>query len=560
MAANARDIVQRFDRFYADSSIHMNVCQELAEYLLPTRSNITFKRTAGTKQGTRVFDSTGVRAAKLLASALAGSLTSPVVRWFSLRMREDSLNQMEEVADWLERVADICYEELNQSNFKNCIHEAYLDLAVFGAACLYEDEKILGNGKWKGLRFATIPMGEYFIAEDPEGRVDTVFRKISMSYRSAVTQFGLKNLSEQSQAKATSLRTMDDMFTIIHAIYPRTKLPKLVVNSTGFPVAEVYVEYENKHLIQEGGYREMAYMVARWLKTSGEVFGRGPGHEALPDVRTLNRADELLLRSWAKAIDPPLMVLDDGVIGRVSLVSSGLTVVRDMNAIKPITDGAKFDVSVNLSEQRRRSVEKTFYVDQLQIPDKQYMTAFEVDKQLELMQRILGPTVGRLDVELLSPIVYRTFNLLQRAGRLPQYPQALLDWKRDNPDGSSGVDILYDGPLARAQRGSEVVSIQKTIATAAPLVEVDPTVQDNLDTDETYRFIAEKSGLPLKLLRDAKKRDDIRKARTQAQNEKAQEEKVLNASQAAKNLGSIPQQEGQPMPPATQSAQGMGME
>ncbi len=550
--AKTQELIQRFDRLYTDSFAHLNVCQELAEYLLPTRSNITFKRSTGAKQMTRVFDSTGIRSAKLLASALAGSLTSPVVRWFSLRMRDEKLNEIAEIADWLEECSDILYEELNQSNFKNSIHELYLDLAVFGSGCLFEDEKLPKGGKFDGLRFSTVPMGEFFVAEDAEGRVDTVFRKIAKSYRAAAQEFGIENLSEQSQAKARSVRTADDMLTIIHCVLPRVKKSKGVLSSKDFPVAELYIEYENKHLLQEGGFREMAYFVPRWLKTSGEVLGRGPGHEALPDVRTLNRADELLLRSWAKAIDPPMMVLDDGVIGRVSLVASGLTVVRDMNALKPITDGAKFDVSVNLGDQRRRSIERTFYVDQLQIPDKQYMTAFEVDKQLELMQRILGPTVGRLDVELLSPVVYRTFSILQRAKRLPEMPEAL---KQSESGDKAQVDILYDGPLARAQRGSEVVSIQKLVQTAAPIVEVDPTVQDNLDTDEAYRYIAEKSGVPLKLIRDPKKRDDIRKQRTAATNEKAQQEKVLNASQAAKNIGSIPQQgEGvQSAPPGDES-------
>lgn len=560
MPANAKDLKIRYDRLTGDAFPHFNVCQELSEYLLPTRSNITYRRTPGMKQTTRVFDSTGIRASKLLASALAGSLTSPVVRWFSLRMRDEALNETREIADWLEDCADVIYEELNQSNFKNCIHEAYLDLAVFGTTCLFEDEKLpLPGSKAQGLRFATIPLGEYVVAEDPEGRVDTVFRKLTMTYRNAAVQFGLDALSAESQRKAVDTRTLDDTLSIIHAVYPRGTRPSIAVTSAGFPIASVYFEYEHPKVLQESGYREMAYFVPRWLKTSGEVYGRGPGHEALPDVRTLNRADELMLRSWAKAVDPPLLALDDGVIGRISLVAAGITVVRDMNALKPIETGAKFDVNTNLSEQRRRSIEKTFYVDQLQIPEKNYMTAFEVDKQLELMQRVLGPTVGRLDVELLSPIVYRSFALLQRANRLPPIPDALLE-----TGTTAQIDILYDGPLARAQRGSEVVSVQKLISTAAPLVEIDPTIQgDNLDTDKAYRFIAEKSGVPLALLRDVRERQQLRTQRQQAQQDAMNQQKIMNASQAAKNVGSIPQPENQPATaaPAVEMEPGdMGME
>lgn len=147
------------------------------------------------------------------------------------------------------------------------------------------------------------------------------------------------------------------------------------------------------------------------VKSTGGV----PGHIALPDIMTLNKADELTLRGWGKMIDPPLKVRDDGVVGRVSTKPSSLITVRDMDALQPLEQGGKWDVNAALTQDRRASIRRMFYADQLH-PDKTIITATEVERRIELAQQILGPTMGRLEYEYLNPLISRCFKMLMRSG------------------------------------------------------------------------------------------------------------------------------------------------
>jgi hypothetical protein len=42
------------------------------------------------------------------------------------------------------------------------------------------------------------------------------------------------------------------------------------------PVASIYLDEKEKHILDEGGFDEMPYMVSRWAKATGEIFGRSP--------------------------------------------------------------------------------------------------------------------------------------------------------------------------------------------------------------------------------------------------------------------------------------------
>src|SRR3546814_4077959 len=72
----------------------------------------------------------------------------------------------------------------------------------------------------------------------------------------------------------------------------------------------------------------MPYMVPRWSKDAGEIYGRSPGWNALPDQKMLNEMSRTVLKAAQKAVDPPLMVADDGVLMPLRTHPGGINVVR----------------------------------------------------------------------------------------------------------------------------------------------------------------------------------------------------------------------------------------
>jgi hypothetical protein len=266
------------------------------------------------------------------------------------------------------------------------------------------------------------------------------------------------------------------------------------------PYADYYVERKTRTMLFEGGFFEFPWITPRWSKSSGEVMGRGPGHITLPDVKTLNKARELRMRYAAKVLDPPLGTLDDSVIGRVRTQPAAITPVRTKDAIFPIWDArsGNLEFSLKFEEDLQMAIRSGFYSDLLQIPTKNYMTATEVQAAQEQVQRALGPTLGRLENEFLTPLLSRTFSIMLRAGVLPELPEAVTEAAENGV--ATVMSISYEGPLARAQRFSDLSSAERATAILGPVFQLSPSAKDNINTDAYTRWIWAANALPEALL------------------------------------------------------------
>jgi hypothetical protein len=530
--ANVTMLVRRREGLIQQRRNHEPDWRDIGIFMLPRKSAIGYTQAAGARiTSPRLMDSTAIRANELLAASMQGSLTSTTSRWYSLQFRDPLLGENAEARDWLDDCTERLYKALQNSNMGAEMHEMYLDLGAFGTAALLLDEENPEATGFEGFRFTAIQIGEYAIAEDRNGRVNTFFRDFKLSADAAKMAWGDAVGERISKIAA---KTPDEMVTISHAVYPRVSGAKGYARraSKAKPWASCYFDADAKHLIHEGGFDEFPYMVPRWAKASGEVYGRGPGHTALPDVKTLNKAVELTLKAWAKAIDPPLKAKDDGVIGQVRTWPSGITIVREMENLEPLEFKARFDVSQVESQKLKESIREMFFWDQLQMPNGAMMTATEVERRVEIMQRVLGPTLGRLDREAHAPMIERAFGLMYRKGALPPAPQVVVEAAQSN---GGDFDIRYEGPLARAQRSSELASIQRFQMAVAPVVQMDPTSLDVIDNDEIIRMAQDASGVNPKVLKDPGVVQEIRKARNDAAAARAkQEEQMMQAETAGK--------------------------
>ena len=60
--------------------------QEILDYVMPRKAEVTFIRAKGEKRTEILFDSTAITANNLLAASLQGTLTSPSLQWFYLKI------------------------------------------------------------------------------------------------------------------------------------------------------------------------------------------------------------------------------------------------------------------------------------------------------------------------------------------------------------------------------------------------------------------------------------------------------------------------------------------
>ncbi len=494
--------------------------QEILDYVMPRKADVTFIRSKGEKRTEVLFDSTAITANTLLAASLQGTLTSPSLPWFHMKLRDRDANENRDVQIWLEDCAQRMYDAFNDSNFNTEVHEMYLDLTSIGTGAIFVEESKEGylNG---GLHFKALHISEYYITENSKGTVNTLYRKYKLSALQAVEEFGEENLGPKVLQAARE--KPDKLFVFIHSIEPKEDYERATgqKSKSKLPIHSCHVCEEDKMVVRKGGYNEFPYLVPRWSKATAEIFGRSPSYNALPDIRTLNKAVEIGLKAWAKAIDPPLLVTDDGVIGRVRTTPAGITVVRGDNAVRPLQIGSNWQITDLKETQLRTAIRQAYYSDQLQLQDGPQMTATEVQVRYEMMQRLLGPTLGRFQSEFLNPLIERVFGIMYRANAFGEEPEALQGQK---------MDVEYVGPLARSQRMEEGIAIERLYQMAFNVAQVNPQIMDNIDHDAAVRLRANLLGVPKSILRDPEEIEAERQAQAQAQ---AAQQQMMMAQQQA---------------------------
>ena len=449
--------------------------QQIAELIAPRKSDFVGMRTPGEKQMNRVYDSTGIHANDLLAAGLHGMATNPASKWFSLRIVGDkvqtpdgemNINEVPQIQKYLAAVEEIIYQRVYQpgTNFTTALHEVYLDLGSFGTGIMFVGQRDDG-----GLLFEPRALAECVIAENSEGRVDTVFRKTKYTVRQMVQMAKTKQRPDgwDISSRIKDLydnKKYDDPVYVIHAVYPRADRDPTKKDRSNMLYASCYFEHETAHMLEIGGFPEFPYLTPRWSKYAGEVYGRSPGMTALPDVKMLQAMMWTVIKAAQKAVDPPMWLRDDGVVGQTRTVPGGINYWRgtpsDGVFLMPV-DVKGLPVTLDMMADLRNRIRTTFYVDVLQFVGDSDMTATEVMQRTAERMRLLGPLIGRLEAELLGPMVERIYGILSRMNLLPVPPKEI-----------EGADftVEYVSPIATAQKQMSANGIMQAMSVVAGVV------------------------------------------------------------------------------------------
>ena len=512
-----KDLLKRFGKLVTQRQTWESHWQEVADYMMPRKADVTKQRSKGDKRSELIFDSSPLHAVELLSASLHGMLTNPSTPWFSLRFKNVDTGDADEANEWLQDTTEKMYDAFNRSNFQQEIFELYHDLITFGTASMFIEEDAEDI-----VRFSTRHIGEIYISESNKGRIDTVFRKFKLSARAAIQQFGEKSVS--NALRGTAMKDPYEEVTILHVVYPRENYDPKKKDAKNMPYASCYIELDNKHEISQSGFNEFPYVVPRYLKASFEIYGRSPAMTALPDVKMLNEMSKTTIKAAQKQVDPPLLVPDDGFILPVRTVPGGLNFYRagTRDRIEPLNIGANNPLGLNMEEQRRNAIRDTFYVNQLMMQNGPQMTATEVVQRNEEKMRLLGPVLGRLQSELLRPLIDRTFAILLRKKLFRPAPQFL---------SGKDIQIEYVSPLAKAQRSSELQSVMRAIEIFGSLSKISP-VFDHIDIDALVTYLADIVGVPAKVLNSQAQVNAIRQKKQQEMMQQQQMQQMQQIAQA----------------------------
>lgn len=493
--------------------------RELSEFILPRRYRWLVTPNdprRGRGMNAHILDSTGSIAARDCAAGLKAGITNQTKKWFRLRAKGVESEGNTPVSLWLAEVERRMLRVFSESNFYNQMSTVFTDLTIFGsaAAIIYEDYDDV-------IRVHTPAVGEFFFANGPDGRVNTFYREFAFTIAACVEEFGIENCSQQIQSMYRT-NQLDREVIIAHAIEPA---------KGRFPFREVYWERGQNEFLRDRGFFEWPLIAARWDTTANDAYGRGPGMDALPDIKQLQHMQMRKAQGIDKQVNPPLKADVQLKNQPVSSLPGGITFVSslDRGGVAPIYE-ARFDLQYMLMDissvqERIRSV---FFNDLfLMISHLETVrTATEIDARREEKLLMLGPVLERFETEALDPAIDRVFNIMFRGGLLPEPPPELAD--------GANIEVQYRSMMAEAQNAADTMRIERVVGFTGNLAGANPTVLDNIDMDEAVRIYGAALSVDPRLMRQADLVDQIRQQREKAQQAQDIMQQTIGGARAAK--------------------------
>jgi len=325
-------------------------------------------------------------------------------------------------------------------------------------------------------------MAEMWLEPGPDGQISGHFRQSALPLDTLCARFPDAELPRSLLVECR--RQKEQCLPVIEAVLP--------AGSGYHYLAMLHHGAGQPMLLTSGRFESSPFISFRWLKGAGEVYGRSPVMTVLPDIKTVNKVVELVLKNASISVTGIWQADDDGVLNpaNIQLVPGSIIPKAVGSAgLTPLQAPGRFDVSSLMLEELRGRIRHALLVDRLGAIGSRKMTATEVLERSAEMTRLLGATYGRLQAELLTPLLSRAMAILRRRGEIPD---VALDGRL--------VDLQYKSPLARLQAQQDVQSTLLWLDTTAKM---GAEAVAAVDLPATARWLGQRLGVPGQLIRDA---------------------------------------------------------
>lgn len=532
-----KDIMTRWGQLKTERATWWSQWSEITAYLTPTQGRYFRQdRNKGQKRYGNIYDNTGSRGLGVLAAGLMGGLTSPARPWFRLGTADADLNKVPAVKQWLADVTNIMLTVFQKSNTYRALHNVYRELGAFGTgvAIVVADFENM-------IHHHPITTGQYCVATNFQGRVDTLYREFDMTVAQLVQEFGIENVSQSVKAMFER-GSLDSWVTVLHAIEPRHDRDASLKDARNMAWSDIYLELgapEDKYL-RESGHNRFPVLAPRWDVQGGDIYGNSPGMEALGDIKQLQHEQLRKAQAIDLMVNPPLQVPTSMKNRDVERMPGGITFVDTASTGKAIQTA--YDVNLNIAyllqdiQDVRGRINNAFYVDLFMMISQDNasttrMTATEVAERHEEKMLMLGPVLERLQDELLDPLIDITFNRLVESGTLPPAPEELQ---------GKTLSVELVSMLAQAQRAVATNGVDRFMGALGQVAQFKPEVLDKFDADKWADEYSDMLGVSPDLVVPEDQVQQIRQQRAKAEQAAQQAQQNNLASQTAKNLGQTP--------------------
>ena len=498
------------------------------KYTQPFRNSFTYSqstpdRTAMYQSGDiqdestqkEVYDSIGILGSQSLVAKLISNLVPPYQQWQKFDAGPE-ISDLDRDAFMREaqKLTDLFFKFINESNFYVAATEAFYDLIV-GTAALYITK---GESTAKPLNFRSVAISQLFFEESETGLIDTVFyRRPEFKARDIMQMWPKAKLGDDLARELDQNENLQVDLIEMTIFIPEMKKYRYLV-----------VDEKSKNIMIDSKSDSSPWIIFRWSKSPAEEWGTGPCMHTLSDIKTLNAIAEDELRSAALKAAPMWFAWSDGVFnpnqfvpqpGAV-LVGSGLNSSQLPIRSIPVEGDTQF-TQLEVQDIRSR-VERAMFVDMVRPNDASPLTATEVLYKQQVLLEQTVPAISRLQIEFLPRMTDRVIYLLKNWGL---FPDITIDGRK--------IRLTYTSPLAQGQKNSDIQAFIQYIQILQQSVGAEAAL-GALNLPKLPTWLAEKIGVDLDLV---KTEGEVQDMMVQAAQVAAQQEQQLPTPAA------VPQQQ-----------------
>lgn len=531
-----RDILlRRKTALWAERSSWDSHWRDIATYQMPRAGRfIETDANKGHRKHQAIYDNTAIFAHRTLASGMMSGTTSPARPWFRLGLSDKDLMEFEPVRQWLHQVTEMMLAVFAASNTYGALHQCYEELGAFGTWANFVQPDFNNV-----IHHYPMTIGEYAIATNDKGQVDTVFRQLQMTVGQMIKQFGRENCSVAVR-NLYDRRNLDAWVPVVHAVMPRADRDPTKRDAKNMPFTSCYFEpaSDAESYLSESGFKRFPALCPRWVVTGNDAYGRSPGMDCLGDVKQLQHEQLRKAQAIDYQVNPPLQIPTQYKDQANKRLPGGVMYVDATGPGGGVRSA--FDVNLRLDylladiQDTRERIRTAYYADLFLMlasqPANGRMTATEVAERHEEKLLMLGPVLERLHNELLSPLIDITFDRMSDAGILPPPPPEI--------EGRE-LNVEFVSTLAQAQRAVAAAGTDRLLGTVNTLVQVWPEVRHKIDAMQVVDNYGVLFGVDPKIIVP----DDVAQQRVAAEAQAAQAAQqgaaMAQAVDSAKTAGDI---------------------
>ncbi|WP_082597144.1 portal protein [Pseudovibrio sp. POLY-S9] len=433
MNVDLAKVKRRSDDAWGKRAPWTRLYQDAYDYCIPMRRPGGNGNAAQTPD--RLFDMTAPASAMAFAGNLQRDLFPSGQENFELEAGPLAAMALDEkdVKTYnrhLAKTSKLIHPFFLNGDWDTAVHEACIDLAAGSGALIP-----LKGDQHNPVFYASIPFDQLAVGCDAWGRVNFVSWKQTFTYEQLRDAFKDGKFPENIKSKVRShpnseVEVRQDFFQDARG------------RSAGWHMV-VYVQ-ECSTPIKHEHYRTQPIAIPRYYRVPGEAYGRGVILTALPSIKTVNKAQELALKSAAISMlgiwgyraggtfNPDTSRLAPGEFW--AMQSTGGMLGPD---IQRLDAGGRLDIGNMIIGNLQGQIRDAMFDTRLPEYNGTPKAASEITARMRQKADVHIGAFGRLVREIMPVIVPRTTEILFDAGVLtqvtPRIDELLLSIKVKSP-------------------------------------------------------------------------------------------------------------------------------